>query len=106
MDDRTWERYGALGGVWFVVMAVIGGIFAGSSPGRSDSTADIVEYYTDNDSGLGMSQLQSMAQTGGVPAVRNNHERWERVVEAAIATGRIERTRRNGRGGGETLLPC
>ena len=52
MDDRTWERYGASGGVWFVVMVVIGGILAGSPPGRSDSPADIAKYDTDNDSGL------------------------------------------------------
>ena len=52
MDDKTWERYGALGGVWFVVLAVIGGILAGSPPGRSDSPADIAKYYADHDSGL------------------------------------------------------
>ena len=52
MDDRTWERYGALGGVWFVVLAVIGGILAGSPPSRSDSPAEIAQYYADHDSAL------------------------------------------------------
>ncbi len=52
MDNRTWVRYGALGGVWFVVLTVIGGILAGSPPPRSDPAADIVKYYADNDSGL------------------------------------------------------
>ncbi len=52
MDDKTWERYGALGGVWFVVLSVIGGILAGAPPARSDAPAEIIRYYTDNDSGL------------------------------------------------------
>jgi len=52
MDDRKWERYGALGGVWFVVLATIGGILAGSPPSRTDSAADILTYYTDHETEL------------------------------------------------------
>lgn len=53
MDDRAWERYGALGGVWFVVLALIGGFMAGSDqPGRTDSPAEIAEWLADNDTAL------------------------------------------------------
>lgn len=47
MDDKTWERYGALGGVWFVVLAVVGSIIAGNPPSRTDSPAEIAAHYLD-----------------------------------------------------------
>ena len=52
MDDKAWERYGALGAVWFVVLGVIGGGLAGSTPSRGDSAADIANFYADNDSAI------------------------------------------------------
>jgi len=52
MDDKTWERYGALGGIWFFVLALIGGIAVGAPPSRTDSAADIAKYYADKDTAL------------------------------------------------------
>ena len=53
MDDKAWERYGALGGVWFVVLAVIGGFIVGADrPGRADPAAEIGEWIADNDAAL------------------------------------------------------
>ena len=51
-DDKTWERYGALGGVWFVVLTVVGVILAGTPPARTDSVADITEWFVDNDGAI------------------------------------------------------
>lgn len=52
MDDTKWERYGALGGIWFVVLAVIGGFLPGSMPGRNDPVAEIAEFYADKDAAI------------------------------------------------------
>ena len=51
MDDKTWEKYGALGGIWFVVFAVVGSLLAGPPPARDDAT-EIVEWFVDNDGAL------------------------------------------------------
>ena len=51
MDDKTWERYGALGGIWFVVFAVVGSFLAGAPPSRDDA-AEIAEWFVDNDGAI------------------------------------------------------
>ncbi len=52
MDDKFWEKYGALGGIWFVILAVVGSLLAGAPPRRDGSVADIVKWYADNDSAI------------------------------------------------------
>ena len=51
MDDKTWEKYGALGGIWFVVFAVVGSLLAGAPPARDDA-AEIAEWFVDNDGAI------------------------------------------------------
>ncbi len=87
MDDRKWERYGALGGVWFVVMAVIGGILAGSPPGRSDSAADIANYYTDHDSGLQVGAF--LGALGVIGLVWWFGTLWRSMADAEGGTPRV-----------------
>jgi hypothetical protein len=87
MDDKTWERYGALGGVWFVVLAVIGGILAGSPPSRSDSPADIVKYYTDNDSGLQVGAF--LGALGVIGLVWWFGTLWRSMADAEGGTPRV-----------------
>lgn len=48
MDDRKWERWGGLGGVLFVVLAVISAVMPGSPPKTSDSAAKIANFVNDN----------------------------------------------------------
>ena len=52
MDDKTWERYGALGGIWFLVLGVIGSLLAGTPPGRTDSADEIAVWFLDNDTNI------------------------------------------------------
>lgn len=52
MNDKTWARYGALGGIWFVVLTAIGAILIGSPPSRNDPASEIAKYYADNDSAI------------------------------------------------------
>jgi hypothetical protein len=51
-DDAKWERYGALGGVVFVILVVVSIAISGSMPNSSDSAAKILKYFHDNKSGI------------------------------------------------------
>lgn len=52
MDDKTWERYGLLGGVGFAVLILISSIIPGAPPQLDDSGAKIAEYFSDHDRAL------------------------------------------------------
>src|SRR5262249_55220165 len=52
MDDSKWERWGALGGILFVVMVVVSAFLPGSPPKLTDSTADMVKFVADKDDQL------------------------------------------------------
>ena len=48
MDDSKWERWGALGGILFVIMVLVSVFLPGSPPKTSDSAAKIVKFFADN----------------------------------------------------------
>jgi hypothetical protein len=52
MNDVKWERYGALGGVIFVVLLLVSGFIPGSPPATDDSAREIHEYFRDNDTAI------------------------------------------------------
>jgi hypothetical protein len=58
-DDMKWERYGALGGIVFVVMVVATIVISGSSPMASDSPAKILKYFHDNQDGIKVASFVS-----------------------------------------------
>jgi len=47
-DEMKWERYGALGGIVFVIMIVVTIAISGSSPMASDTPAKVLKYFNDN----------------------------------------------------------
>jgi hypothetical protein len=47
VDDSKWERWGALGGILFVIMVVVSALLPGSPPKTSDSAAKIVKFFGD-----------------------------------------------------------
>src|SRR3954471_1489213 len=57
MDESKWERYAALGGIWFVVLNVIGAFLPGAPPSTDDSTEKIAKYFSDHSGGIKMTQL-------------------------------------------------
>jgi hypothetical protein len=52
MDDVQWERYAALGGIWFVVLNVIGAFVPGTPPSTDDSVHKIGTYFADHAGGI------------------------------------------------------
>ena len=47
MDDSKWERWGALGGILFVVLILASAFLPGSPPKTSDSTTEMAKFIVD-----------------------------------------------------------
>jgi hypothetical protein len=52
VNDTKWEQYGALAGVVFVVLVLLGAFIPGSPPAPDDSAREIHEFFVGNDDGL------------------------------------------------------
>ena len=57
MDEARWERYAALGGIWFVVLNVIGAFLPGAPPKTTDSALKIAKYFHDHQRGIKVGTL-------------------------------------------------
>jgi len=65
MNQPTkWERYGALGGILFVVLVIVSIAVTGSTPKASDSAAKILKSFQDHEDGIKVG-----AFIGGLAAV-------------------------------------
>ena len=76
MDDSRWERYGALGGIVFVVLVIVT-IIAGGNAMASDTPAKILKYYRDNQDGLKVSAFVGVLAT--VPIIWWAGSLWTRL---------------------------
>src|SRR4029079_6455408 len=61
VDDRNWERWGALGGILFVVLVAITAALTGYPPKTGDSAAKIADFIGDNGN-----KIRWAATTGGL----------------------------------------
>ena len=52
MDETKFQKWGALAGIEFVVLLLIGSFIGGQPPKVTDSAAKITEYFTDNQDAL------------------------------------------------------
>ena len=52
MDESRWAKYAALGGIWFVVLNVIGAFLPGTPPKTTDSALKIAKYFHDHQRGI------------------------------------------------------
>ena len=63
-DDRNWERWGALGGILFVLLVAITAILPGNPPKTGDSAAKIADFIGDNGN-----KIRWAATTGGLAVI-------------------------------------
>jgi hypothetical protein len=87
MNDKTWARYGALGGIWFVVLMVIGVIVAGAPPSRNDPASEIAKFYADNDSAIQL--MACLAALGVIGLVWWFGTLWRDMADAEGGTPRL-----------------
>ena len=86
-DDRNWERWGALGGILFVVLVAITAILPGYPPKTGDSASKIADFIGDNGN-----KIRWAATTGGLA-----------VVALVWWLGSVWRLMRRGEGGSPRL---
>jgi hypothetical protein len=77
MDDSRWERYGALGGILFVVLVVASIIVTGGNVSTSDSTSKILKYFNDHQDGIKAAAFLSVLAT--VPIIVWAGSLWARL---------------------------
>jgi len=64
MNDRNWERWGALGGILFVVLVAITAILPGYPPKTGDSARKIASFINDNGD-----EIRWAATSGGLAVI-------------------------------------
>ena len=64
MNDRNWERWGALGGILFVVLVAITAILPGYPPKTGDSARKIADFINDNGD-----EIRWAATSGGLAVI-------------------------------------
>src|SRR5829696_6180341 len=64
MDDRNWERWGALGGILFVVLVAVTALLPGYPPKTGDSARKIADFITDNGD-----EIRWAATSGGLAVI-------------------------------------
>jgi hypothetical protein len=57
MEEKAWERYGAIGGIAFVVLLLIGTFMVPSPPKVDDGSLKIAKYFLDHPNRLLASQM-------------------------------------------------
>jgi hypothetical protein len=77
MDDTRWERYGALGGVVFVVLVVASILATGGNVMASDSASKILKYFSDHQDGIKVSAFLSVLAS--VPIIWWAGSLWARL---------------------------
>ena len=77
MDDTKWERYGALGGIIFVVLVIASIVVVGGNVMTSDSPAKILKYFNDHPDGIKVSAFLSILAS--VPIIWWAGSLWARL---------------------------
>ena len=86
-DELRWERYGALGGILFVIMVVVTIFLPGSSPMASDSPAKILKYFHDHKSSIEVASF--IGVLASVPILLWAGSLWARLHRAGDSQYRL-----------------
>jgi hypothetical protein len=77
MEESKWERYGALGGVLFVVLVIVSIFATGGSVKPSDSATKVLKYFSDHKDGIKVSAFLSIVAS--VPIIWWAGSLWARL---------------------------
>lgn len=87
MDDSRWERYGALGGVVFVVLDVVVAVLGGEPPATGAGRSEVASYFADKgaaiEAGLWLFGLASVALIWWSGSL------WRRMVRSEGGSARL-----------------
>lgn len=87
MDDRQWEKLGALGGIVFVVLNVIGGGAQGEPPSSGDTNDEVRQWFVDNASGIKLSGF--LGALSGIAILWWFGTLWRRMSAAENGRNRL-----------------
>ena len=87
MDDSRGERYGALGGIAFVVLVVASIIVTGGNATASDSASKILKYFNDHQDGIKVAAFLSVLAS--VPIIVWAGSLWARLHRAGDRHNRL-----------------
>jgi hypothetical protein len=87
MDDNRWERYGALGGIVFVILVVASIIVTGGNAMASDSASKIVKYFNDHQDGIKAGAFLSVLAS--VPIIVWAGSLWARLNRVGDVHNRL-----------------
>jgi hypothetical protein len=88
MDESArWERYGAFGGIVFVVLVIVTIVISGSPPKETDSAAKILKYYRDNADGIKVASFVGTLAT--LPILLWAGSLWARLRRAENGQPRL-----------------
>jgi hypothetical protein len=86
-DDTKWERYGALGGIVFVILVIVTIAISSGSPNASDSAAKILKYFRDHQSNIEVAAF--IAALGALPIIVWAGSLWSRLHNAGDRSYRL-----------------
>ena len=87
MKSRTLERLAPLAGVLFLALAVAAFLLPGEAPGADESTAEVVEFWTDKDTENVISAI--LGALAGVALVWFGGSLRDAIARAEGGTGRL-----------------
>jgi hypothetical protein len=85
---RSWERYGALGGIVFVILVIVSIAISGSTPKSSDSATKILKYFHDNTDGIKVGAFLGGA-VAAIPILWWAGSLWARLRRAEGGQARL-----------------
>jgi hypothetical protein len=86
-DDMKWERWGALGGILFVVLVIASIPVSGGNAMASDSPTKILKYFHDNQDGIRIAAY--LGVLASLPLIWWAGSLWSRLYRAGDRTHRL-----------------